>query len=422
MNYELFIAKRLIANKKSKNSISSSIIKIAIVSIAVSMIVMIISISTGVGLKQKIKEKLSGLNGHVVINKFNNTNGVFSVKPISKNQQFYPNFNDVDGVKHVQVFATKTGIIRTETDFESAIFKGVDTDYDWSFFKDYLVEGTVLKLKEKQINEVLISKIIADRLQLKLGDQFNMWFVKNIDNEVQNISKKGIKANAKGRNLKVVGIYNSGVVDFDKLFVIGDIKLVQRLNKWKKDQVGGFEVFIENFDELRLKEAQIYESIDPSLNSRSIADKDHNLFEWLDMFDINIRLIIIIMIIISGINMITALLVLILERTQMIGILKSLGNSNKSIQKIFLYNATYLIVKGLFWGNLIGIGLLLIQKQFGLVSLDPENYYVHKAPVYINLGYILLLNFGTLVLSLLMLIIPTFMVTKINPVKAIKFV
>lgn len=421
MNYELFIAKRLITNKKSKNSISSSIIKIAIVSIAVSMIVMILSISTGVGLKNKIKEKLSGLNGHIVINKFDVNNGFNSVKPISKKQKFYPNFNSVDGIKHIQVFATKTGIIRTDRDFESAIFKGVGKDFDWSFFKEYLTEGTILTIKNKQVNTVLISKIMSERLDLHIGDKFNMWFVKNIDSEINSISNKGIKANSKGRALTVVGIYNSGVIDFDKLFVIGDIKLVQRLNKWKEDEVAGFEVFIDNFDKLKLKAREVYENIDPKLNSTSIADKDHGLFEWLDMFDINIRLIIIIMIIISGINMITALLVLILERTQMIGILKSLGNSNKSIQKIFLYNAAYLIIKGLFWGNLIGIGLLLVQKYFGIVTLDPENYYVNKAPVYIDISYILTLNISTLFLCLIMLIIPTFMVSKINPVKAIKF-
>jgi lipoprotein-releasing system permease protein len=422
LNYELFIAKRLIANKKSKNSISSSIIKIAIVSIAVSMVVMILSISTGVGLKNKIKEKLSGLNGHIVINKFDVNNGVNSIKPINKNQDFYPNFKTVSGIHHVQTFATKTGIIRTEKDFELAIFKGVDTDYDWSFFKEYLVEGIVPKIKEKQVNTVLISETMSERLDLHLGDKFNMWFIKNMDAEINNFAAKGIKSNAKGRALTVIGIYNSGVLEFDKLFIIGDIKLVQRLNKWTKNQVQGFEIFIDNFDNLPLKEEEVYENIDPSLNSISIADKDASLFEWLDMFDINIRLIIIIMIIIAGINMITALLVLILERTQMIGILKSLGNTNRSIQKIFLYNAAYLIIKGLFWGNLIGIGLLLIQKYFGIVTLDPENYYVSKAPVYINLAYILLLNFGTLLLCLIMLIIPTYMVSRINPVKAIKFV
>ena len=421
MNYELFIAKRLIANKKGKDSISSSIIKIAIVSITVSMIVMILTISTGIGLKHKIKEKLSGLNGHIVINKFDENNGFNSQKPISINQKFYPKFKEVSGIKHVQTFAIKTGVIRTETDVESAVFKGVGKDYDWSFFKDYLVKGNVLEIKEKQVNTVLISKIMADRLKLKVGDKFNMWFFKSIDSEVNKISNTGVKANSKGRSLKIAGIFNSGVTEYDKLNIIGDIKLVQGLNKWKSNQVGGFEVFIDNFDNLKEKEREIYEYIDPSLNSMSIADKDHGLFEWLDMFDVNIRLIIIIMIIISGINMITALLVLILERTQMIGILKSLGNANRSIQKIFLYNAAYLIIKGLFWGNLIGIGMLLLQKYFGLVTLNPEHYYVNKAPVYINIVYILLLNMGTLILSLLMLVIPTYIVSKISPVKSIKF-
>lgn len=421
MNYELFIAKRLISNKQSKNNISSAIIKIAIVSIAVSMVVMIISISTGIGLKNKIKEKLSGLNGHIVINKFDKNN-MNSLKPISTHQDFYPNFTKVDGIKHIQVFALKTGIIRTEKDFESAVFKGVGNDYDWTFFKEYIIDGNTLKSTKKQSNDVLISKILSDRLGLQVGDKFNMWFMKNNLNQKIDFSSKGVKANTKGRALTVKGIYNSGVMEFDKLFVIGDIKLIQRVNKWASDQVSGFEIFITDFNDLQEKEEEIYENIDPSLNSISIADKDHNLFEWLDMFDINIRLIIIIMIIISGINMITALLVLILERTQMIGILKALGNGNRSIQKIFLYNAAYLILKGLFFGNLIGIGLLLIQHYTGIITLDPENYYVNKAPVYINFGYILILNFGTLILCLLMLIIPTFMVSKINPIKAIKFV
>jgi len=417
LNYELFIAKRLIAKKKDKSSISSSIIKIAIVSITVSMVVMILSISTGFGLKKKIKEKLSGLSGHVIISKFDRNNVLNTNNSVSINQDFYPEFKHVTGIKKVQVYASKAGVIRTPKDFESIIFKGVGVDYDWSFFTTYLVEGKILELSDKTSNAVLISKITSERLDLKIGDKFNMWFIK----ETQSQNVTDIKSNTKVRPLKVVGIFNSGVIAFDKTYIIGDIKIIQRLNKWQQNQVGGFEVFIKEFDALETKGQEIYENIDPSLNSYTIADKNRGLFEWLDMFDVNIKLIIIIMIIIAGINMITALLVLILERTQMIGILKSLGNSNASIQKIFLYNAGYLIVKGLFWGNLIGIGLLLLQKYFGLISLNPENYYVNKVPVYINLGYLLVLNLGTLFLCLIMLIIPTFMVSKINPVKAIKF-
>lgn len=378
---------------------------------------MILSISTGLGLKKKIKEKLSGLSGHVIISNFDQSNVLNTVKPITKNQEFYPEFKKVKGIKKVQIFASKAGVIRTEKDFENIVFKGVGTDYDWSFFKEYLVEGGTLKLGSKTVNSVLISKTTSERLGLKTGDKFNMWFLKNSEN--QNVGD--IKSNTKVRPLQVAGIFNSGVIEFDKVYIIGDIKIIQRLNKWTADQIGGFEIFIDEFDALEKKGNEIYEQIDPSLNAYTIADKNHGLFEWLDMFDVNIRLIIIIMIIIAGINMITALLVLILERTQMIGILKSLGNSNKSIQKIFLYNAGYLILKGLFWGNLIGIGLLLLQQYFGLITLNPENYYVNKVPVYINVVYLLLLNIGTLLLCLFMLIIPTFMVSKVNPAKAIKF-
>ena len=379
---------------------------------------MILAISTGVGLKNKIKEKLSGLNGHVVISNFNLNSALNSDNSISTKQDFYPTFKNVDGIKKVQVFALKAGIIRTEKDFESVVLKGVDANYDWSFFTEYLVAGKIPSYTDKTSNEVLISKLTSQRLGLELGDKFNMWFITQKPKDTRQTTAK-IKP--KVRPLIVKGIYSSGVLDFDKLYIIGDIKNIQRLNKWKADEVGGFEVFIDDFDDLIAKGEEIYENIDPKLNASTIAKKNTQLFDWLDMFDVNIRLIIIIMIIIAGINMITALLVLILERTQMIGILKSLGNSNKSIQKIFLYNASYLILKGLFWGNLIGIGLLLIQKYFGLITLDPIHYFVNKVPVYLNLGYILLLNFGTLLLCLLMLIIPTFMVSKVDPIKAIKF-
>ncbi|MEE9349826.1 MAG: FtsX-like permease family protein [Flavobacteriaceae bacterium] len=420
MNYELFIAKRLIAKKEGKNNVSSSIIKIAIVSIAVSIVVMLLAISTGVGLKLKIKEKLAALNGHVIISNFNLNSAFNSDNAVSTKQDFYPNFTSVDGIKSIQTFALKAGIIRTEKDFESVVLKGVGTDYNWSFFKEYLVNGSVPNLSDKPSNEVLISTLVSNRLGLKVGDKFSMWFVKQANNNDQNFNINTVKQ-PKARSFKVVGIYSSGVMEFDKTYLLGDIKHIQRLNKWQADEVGGFEVFVDDFDELPAKGIEIYENIDPKLNSRTIADKNRNLFEWLDMFDVNIRMIIFIMIIISGINMITALLVLILERTQMIGILKSLGNSNRSIRKIFLYNAAYIILKGLFWGNVIGIGLLLLQKSFGFITLNPEHYFVNKVPVYINFGYILVLNLGTLFLCILMLIIPTMMVSKITPIKTIKF-
>lgn len=411
MNYELFLAKRIITAKRYKSSISSSIIKIAITAIALGVVIMMVSIATGVGLQKKIKEKISGFNGHVQIANYEDNNSQITVTPISIQQEFYPTFLDVEGIKNVQTYATKAGIIRTETDFEGIIYKGVNSDYDWSFFKEYLIDGELLTIDNELTDNVLVSKLTADRLGFKVGDTFNTFFMKNDD----------ATAAPNARVFKVVGIYNSGFKEFDETYVIGDIKHVQRLNKWEKDQIGGFEVLIDDFDELDKKREEIYQSLPSTLNSVTIAEKYGPIFEWLSLLDNNIIMIIAIMIIIAGINMITALLVLILERTQMIGILKSLGSNNWSIRKMFLYNAAYLIAIGLFWGNIIGVGLLLLQKYFGFIRLDPENYYVTEAPVYIGFLYIILLNVGALLLCLLMLLIPSYIVSKISPVKAIKF-
>ena len=410
MNYELFLAKRIIAAKQYKSSISSPIIKIAITAISLGIIIMLISIATGVGLQQKIKEKISGFNGHVQITNFEDNNSQITVTPISIDQPFFPNFKSVDGVKNVQVFATKAGIIRTESDFEGVIFKGVGAEFDWSFFNSYLTEGKVLTVSEEISNSVLISKTTADRLDLKVGDKFTLFFVKDDPSKPPNV-----------RVFSVSGIYNTGFKEFDENYVMGDIKHIQRLNKWDSNEIGGFEVLLNDFDELEQKGNEIYQNIPSTLNAQTISEKYPAIFEWLQLFNTNIIVIIGIMILIAGINMITALLVLILERTQMIGILKALGSSNWSIRKVFLYNAAYLITIGLFWGNLIGIGLLLIQKYGGVIQLNPESYYVSEAPVYIGIEYILLLNIGTLLLCLIMLLIPSYIVSKISPIKAIKF-
>ncbi len=410
MNYELFIAKRIIAAKQYKSSISSPIIKIAISAIAIGIIVMMIAIATGFGLQEKIREKLSGFNGHIQITNFDNNNSEITLNPVSKNQDFYPKFTNITNIENVQVFATKGGIIRTETDFEGIILKGVAKDYNWTFFNEYLVEGTLPDFNNDVTNDVLISKEISNRLQINLGDSFNILFVKDNPSKAPWL-----------RVVKAVGIYNSGFQEFDENFVIADIRHIQKMNRWTEDEVGGFEVLITNFDEIDLKSNQIYKETASTLNSQSIIEKYPGIFEWISLFDNNIYLIIVIMILVAGINMITALLVLILERTQMIGILKALGSTNVSIRKVFLYNAGYLVLKGLFWGNLIGLSILFAQKYFGFITLSPETYYVSEAPVYIDFWYIILLNLSTLLLCLLMLIVPTLLISKIDPVKSIKF-
>lgn len=412
MNYELFIAKRLITGKQYKNTISAPIIKIAIVAITLGIIVMMIAIATGVGLQEKIRDKVSGFNGHIQITNFDNNNSQITLEPISTNQNFYPNFVSVEEINHIQPFATKAGIIRTETDFEGIVLKGVGADYDWSFFEEYLVDGIVpaYDTSKRRSNEVLMSSFIANRLGFKVGDEFNTFFLKKDPNRPPSV-----------RVYKIVGLYSTGFEDYDASLVIGDLKQVQHLNRWDSTQVGGFEVFIDDFDKIKEKGNEVYRAIPSNLNAETVVHKFPGIFEWIKLFDNNVVLIIIFMVLVAGINMITALLVLILERTQFIGILKSMGGTNLSIRKVFLYNAAYIILKGLFWGNLIGLSILLIQHFFGVITLDPQTYYVKEAPVYLNIGYIVLLNIGTILLCLLMLIAPSYIVAKISPIKAIKF-
>lgn len=410
MNYEYFIAKRIIGSKSYKSSISAPIIKIGIAAIAIGIVVMMIAIATGLGLQQKIRDKIVSFNGHITIANFDSNNSDESFIPISTKQDFYPKFDSIQGVSHIQAVATKFGVIRTETDFEGVILKGVGADYKWDYFKEYLIDGELPDFSQKRNEDILISEYIANRLGFKVGDKFNTFFVKSDMNRPPSII-----------SYKIKGIYNSGFQDLDKTYIIGDIRHIQRLNKWEDDQIGNFEVFIDDFDELQEKGLEIYHSIPSVLDTQTVKQNYGAIFEWIGIFDKNIYGIIGIMILVAGINMITALLVLILERTQMIGILKALGSNNWSIRKVFLYNATYLIVLGLIWGNIIGLGLLFAQKYFGLFPLDPSVYYVNQAPVYISLGYVVALNIGTFILCLIMLLVPSYIITKISPVKAIRF-
>jgi lipoprotein-releasing system permease protein len=410
LNLEYFIAKRLITARDFKSSISAPIIKIAISAIAIGIIMMLVSVATGIGLQQKIREKVSAFNGQIVISNYDNNNSEVTIIPISKKQDFYPNFKSVPEVSHIQAIASKAGIIRTESSFEGIIFKGVGLDYDWNKIKEYLVEGK-LPDYSKGINEdVIISRFLADRLGLKVGDNFNTFFIKEEQGKMPN-----------SRRFKITGIFNSGFQSFDATYIIGDIRHIQKINKWKPNQVGAFEVFVNDFDKIKETGDKIYEQTSSSLDTKTMIEKYSYIFDWLQLFDFNIIVILAIMIIVATINMVVALLVLILERTQMIGILKALGANNWAVRKIFLYNAFYLIIRGLFWGNLIGISLLLVQQYFGIIQLNPENYYVNQAPVYINWVYVVLLNLLTITVCFLVLLIPSYIITKISPVKAIRF-
>ena len=412
MNFEYFLAKRLIKGEAHKISISAPIIKIAIAAIALGVVMMLIAIATGDGLQYKIREKVAAFKGHIQISNYDNNASDVSVVPVDLEQDFYPKFTSVDGISHIQAVASKGGIIRTEDTFEGIIAKGVGEDYNWSVFQEYIVDGELPDYKGELNEQVLMSSLMANRLQLKTGDSFYAFFLK--DDDVSKMPNQ--------RRFTISGLYDSGFEEFDGAYLFIDIRHIQRMNKWKENQVGNFEVFLNNFDDIDIKSKEIYGKTVSELDTQTIVDKYYKIFEWIGLFDFNTLLIIGIVIIVSGFNMITALLVLILERTQMIGILKALGSSNWSIRKVFLYNAAYLIGIGLLWGNIIGLGALWVQHRFQVLKFpNPKEYYIDYIPVHIDFWTVIFLNIGVLLLCLLMLLIPSYSITKITPIKAIKF-
>lgn len=416
MKFEYFIASKLVANKSTKSSVSKPIVNIAVAAIAIGIVMMLVSVSTGLGLQQKIRQKVGALNGHIQISNFDDNQSEISKNPISINQPFYPEFKNVDGITHIQAVATKAGIIRTEEAFEGILLKGVGQDFRWDDFQDMLLEGTVPDVHAELNDQILISKYLSNRLTLKLGDTFSTYFIKDDPNQPPNL-----------RVFRVVGIYDSGFQEFDSATIIGDIRHIQRMNRWSSDQIGIFEVFLDDFRKLDQKTDEVYENTfnaqhpEQVLDTISIKEKFHYIFEWLTLFDVNIIVILAIMIIVATINMVVALLVLILERTQMIGVLKSLGADNWVIRKIFIFNATYIIGKGLLIGNIMAFLVIFIQYQWGVVTLNPENYYVTVAPVVVDWPYFILINLGTLLICLFVLLIPSYLITRISPVTAMRF-
>lgn len=411
LNVEYFIAKKVVFTKGDKGTISSPIIKMAIAAIAVGMVMMLIAVATGIGLQRKIREKLVVFHGHIQIASYDANLSGITTKPITIHQDFYPIFKSVPEVRHIQAVATKGGIIRTEATYESILAKGVGKDYDWSLFRDFIVRGRVPAVQGEEVSdEILMSVYLANRLHLKLGDRCQAIFLKDEAAQAPN-----------QRSFKIVGLYNSGFQEFDASYIFTDIRHIQKINKWKPDEIGHFELFIKDFDRIEEVGKQVYGNVGSFLDAETIVKKFPFIFEWLGMFDFNIYLIIGIMIVVGGFNMITAILVLILEKTPMIGTLKSLGATDGSIRKIFLYNATYIIGLGLLWGNLLGFLLLWLQQKYSFVKLDPATYYVSEVPIAFTPLWILLLNVGVLFLCLLMLLLPTYIITKISPSQSMKF-
>ena len=406
MNVEYFIANRLFTAKEENNRYTKPILGIAILAIGFSVAIMLLAVMIVTGFKKDISDKIIGFNSHITITNFTE-NLSYESEPIHMYQDFYPSITNEDGFKHIQIYATKAGIIKTNDEILGTVLKGVGSDFDPSFFKQNLVEGQVPVFNDTiASNKVLISKNIADLLKLSIKDNIVMYFV----------NKPPI-----ARKFIVEGVYETGFSDFDELIIIGDIQHIQKLNGWQSDQVGGFELAIDNFEDLDVMTSVIYNQIDYNLNAFSIKERMPQIFDWLALQDINVSVILILMLIVGGINMITVLLILILERTRLIGILKALGASNWSVRRVFLYNALNIMLKGLVLGNFIALGLALIQDHFAFFQLDPNTYFMHTVPINFNLNHIVFLNAGTIFVCYLVLVIPSVIITKITPIKAIRY-
>ncbi|HAR39668.1 MAG: ABC transporter permease [Bacteroidetes bacterium GWD2_45_23] len=414
MNAELFIAKRIYrGDKKNDKRVSSPAIRIAIAGIALGLAVMIVAVCIIVGFKKEVRAKVIGFGSHIQVSAFE-SNASYEHTPIAISDTLLAQLNANPAISHVQEFITKPGIIKTDDDFMGVVLKGVSEGYDWQFFRKNLLEGSVIESGDTTSgNRAIISRVIADKLLLKTGDNFTCYFV-----------QEPVRA----RRFRITGIYETNFEDYDKLYIITEKEVLARLNDWDDDMASGIELLVKDYDKLDATAQEIFfamadhkDRLGNAFYTRSIKDINPMIFNWLDLLDMNVWVIVILMLVVSGFTMISGLLIIILERTNMIGILKSMGARDFSIRRVFLYLSAFLIGQGMLWGNLIALLFCFIQDRWQLLKLDPSTYYLSAVPVDINPLYIILLNVGTLIVSLLMMIGPSYLVAKIRPAKSIQF-
>ncbi len=407
MNFTWWFAKKIAFGKSNKNNLSTTIIRIGQIAVAIGIMVALITLSTGIGARKGIKQKLADFNGHITVKPYN-SNQSFNSDSVSIHQNFYPKFIAVPEITHVQPIAVKGGIIRTADNFSGIFLKGVDTNYDTKRFESYITKGKFPKIeKEKISNDVVISQKIANELHLDVDSSFVTYFIQDSGKPIY-------------RRFHITGIFSTDIKDFDDIYVVGDIKQVQRLNKWDENVVGGFELFTNDIEKLDEIAAKVNDQIDFQLYAQSATSSFSQINDWIAIFDTNIFVVLFIMMVVVVINMIMVLLILILERTHSIGLLKTLGATNWRIRMIFIYYAVFIMIPGLIVGNVLGIGLLLIQKYFKIVKLPAENYYLSAAPVYLDLSQILILNLCAVLISSVVLLAPSYLISKITPNQAMK--
>lgn len=396
--------------KQHKNKVSARIINIATLAVALGMAAILVALASSQGLQGEIQKKTSAFNGHILVTLFENNESQVSIIPFEDREALRDQLTEEGNLSHFYPIAIKAGMLKTDADFEGILFKGVSSDFDWSRLESFLIRGRFPEVSQKPSSEILISETIARQLNLKVGDRTEAFF--------QNQVQEGLPNR---RRFTVSGIYFSGFPDIDQSLIYGDLRQVQGLNRWKPNQIGAYEVFVKDFSQIQKTADRIYNSLPSELNSIPIFDRFSSIFQWIALFDFNVLIILIVMILVGVINMATALLVLILERSRMVGLLKALGAKNALIQKIFLYNGIAIMTRGLLFGNAIGLCFYYSQQWWGWIRLDPATYFVDQAPVALGLVEVVLLNLFFVFVSALLLWIPSTIILRISPSKVLRF-
>lgn len=413
MNLPFFIAKRIYSDQGDKRKVSRPAIRIATIGVAIGLAVMIVTVSVVLGFKHTIRDKVVGFGSHIQIQNMLTILSTDSY-PIIINDSVMHSYEQIEGVKHVERYAYSQGILKTDDDFLGVMFKGVGPEYDLNFLSKHLLEGEMPVFSDTtSTNKILVSKMIADKLRLKAGDRIFAYF---------------IGESVRTRRFTITGIYQTNMTRFDESLCFTDIRTTQKLNDWNDEQCSGAEITVKNFEQLQNTADEFIEKVnrqtDKDMNtysSQTIYEAYPQVFHWLELLDINVWIILVLMVCVAGFTMISGLLIIILERTQMIGVLKAVGARNKTIRHTFLWFAAFIIGQGLIIGNLLGLGIIALQKYSGLVKLDPQTYYVSEAPMEINIPLFVLLNIATLIICVFVLIAPSYFISHIHPAKSMRY-
>ena len=414
MNFPLYIAKRIYSDQGDKRKVSRPAIRIATIGVAIGLAVMIVTVSVVLGFKHTIRDKVVGFGSHIQVHNIMNSNGS-DPHPICANDSLMKAVGKLPGVAKAERFSMTQGILKTDEDFLGIAIKGIAEEYDTTFLSQHLIAGNITSFSDKTSKyKLLVSRMIADKMRLKVGDKVFGYFIDNQD--------------VRTRKFTISGIYQTNMTRFDETLCFTDLHTANKLNGWTDNQATGIEVLVKDFEKVNETANQFIDNINRtsdeqgnSLTSETIYELYPQVFSWLELLDINVWIILALMVCVAGFTMISGLLIIILERTQMIGILKALGARNKTVRHTFLWFSVFIIGQGLFWGNIVGIGIVLLQKYTGFITLDPQTYYVSEAPMELNLPLVALINIATLLICVFVLIAPSYLISHIHPAKSMRY-